>query len=414
MRLLEYQAKQQLASWGIPIPRGAVLFRAPQLASTIKKVGKFPVVLKVQVYAGGRGKAGGIVKVKNLAEAKKVVKELLAKRLVTPQTGAEGVAVKALLVEQGVTIRKEFYVSILLDRSKGVPTVVAAREGGVAIEELAKENPEAILKTPFDPLLGLLSYQARKIVAWLEIPAEHRVAAARQLVDLAKGFFALDASLVEVNPWALTQEYGMAALDAKVTLDDNGLFRHPEFASLKTADADTPMEARSREIGISYVALDGTIGCMVNGAGLAMGTMDLIKLHGGEPANFLDVGGGADVNQVREAFKLILADPKVKAVLVNIFGGIMKCDVIAQGIIEAARTIKIKVPLVVRLEGTNVEVGRKLLQRSGLGFITASDLDQAAEEVVKAAEKGNVIARTLSEAKGTKQSRSKNGSGASR
>ena len=385
MRLLEYQAKQQLASWGVPIPRGAVLFKAPQLASALKKIGKFPIVLKVQVYAGGRGKAGGIVKVKNLPDARRAVKELLAKRLVTPQTGPEGVAVKALLAEQGVKILKEFYVSILLDRSKGVPTVVAAREGGVTIEELATKNPDAILKTPFDPFLGLLSYQARKIVAWLGVPAEHREAAARQLAGLAKGFFALDASLIEVNPWALTQEYGMAALDAKVTLDDNALFRHPEFASLKTADADTPMEARSREIGISYVALDGAIGCMVNGAGLAMGTMDLIKLHGGAPANFLDVGGGADVNQVREAFKLILADKKVKAVLVNIFGGIMKCDVIAQGIIEAARTIKIKVPLVVRLEGTNVEAGRKLLQESALGCITASDLDQAAEEVVKAA-----------------------------
>ncbi len=386
MRFLEYQAKKYLASWGVPTPQGAVLFKAPQVAAAVKKAGKYPVVLKVQVYAGGRGKAGGIVKVKNLAEAKQTAKKLLGKRLVTAQTGPDGVPVKALLVEQGVTILKEFYVSVLLDRSKQLPIVVAAREGGVTIEELAKENPSAILKTPFDPLLGLQPYQARQIVAWLGIPADQQTAAVKQLLAIAKGFFSLDASLVEVNPWALTKEKGMVALDGKLTVDDNALYRHPDLLKLKTADADSPMEARSREIGISYVSLSGSIGCMVNGAGLAMATMDVIKLHGGEPANFLDVGGGADVNQVREAFKLILADSNVKAVLVNIFGGIMKCDVIAQGIVQAARTIKIKVPLVVRLEGTNVDAGRKILEESGLGFIMASTLDKAAAEAVKAAQ----------------------------
>ena len=385
MRFLEYQAKKYLASWGVSTPQGAVLFKAPQVASAVKKAGKYPVVLKAQVYAGGRGKAGGIVKVKNLAEAKRTAKELLGKRLVTAQTGPDGVPVKALLVEQGVTILKEFYVSVLLDRSKQLPIIVVAREGGVTIEELAKENPAAILKTPFDPLLGLQPYQARQVVAWLGIPADQQGAAVKQLLAIAKGFFSLDASLVEVNPWALTKEKGMVALDGKLTADDNALYRHEDLLKMKTADADSPMEARSREIGISYVSLSGSIGCMVNGAGLAMATMDVIKLHGGEPANFLDVGGGADVNQVREAFKLILADPNVKAVLVNIFGGIMKCDVIAQGIVQAARTIKIKVPLVVRLEGTNVDAGRKILEESRLGFITASNLDKAAAEAVKAA-----------------------------
>ena len=385
MRLLEYQAKKILSDWGVPIPSAAVLPRLSQLASVVKKVGKYPVVLKVQVYAGGRGKAGGIVKVKNLSEARRVAKGLLSRRLVTAQTGPEGVPVKALLIEQGVHIFKEFSLSILVDRARGLPIVVAAREGGMSIEELAKTNPEAILTTPFNPLLGLMPYQARRIVAWLSVPQEHRDQAVQQMVRLARGFFTTDASLVEINPWALTKEHGMVALDAKITVDDNAIFRQPELVKLKTADADSPMEAKSREIGINYVGLSGTIGCMVNGAGLAMATMDLIKLHGGDPANFLDVGGGADVNQVREAFKLIIADPKVKAILVNIFGGIMKCDVIAQGIVEATRTVKITIPLVVRLEGTNVEIGRSLLTGSKLGFITATDMDDAAEKVVAAA-----------------------------
>ncbi len=385
MRLLEWQAKKLLSSWGVPIPRGAGISRPAQLAAAAKKAGGFPVILKVQVYAGGRGKAGGIVKVTNLAKGKTVAKDLLAKRLVTPQTGPEGVPVKSLLVEQGLTIQKEFYVSILIDRSRQQPVVVAAREGGMAIEELAKEHPEAILTAPFDPFLGLLSHQARRIAGWLGVPAEHREPATRQLVKLAKSFFSTDASLVEVNPWALTKELGMTALDGKITVDDSSLFRYPDLEKIKTADADTPSEAKSRLIGINYVGLDGTIGCMVNGAGLAMATMDLIKLHGGDPANFLDVGGGADETQVQEAFKLILADKKVKAVLVNIFGGIMKCDVIAAGIIGAAKNMRIKVPLVVRLEGTNVESGRKMLKESGLGFLTATDMDDAAKKVVAAA-----------------------------
>ncbi len=385
MRLLEHQAKKLLSSWNIPIPRGAVITRPLQLSAAVRKAGGFPVILKVQVYAGGRGKAGGIQKVTNLAKGKTIAKDLLAKRLVTPQTGPEGVAVKSLLVEQGLDILKEFYVSVLIDRSRQVPVVVAAREGGMAIEELAKEHPESILTTPFDPFLGLLSHQARKIAGWLGVPPEHRETAARQLVKLAKGFFSTDATLVEVNPWALTKELGMTALDGKITVDDNALYRYPALEKIKTADADTPSEAKSRVIGINYVGLDGTIGCMVNGAGLAMATMDLIKLHGGDPANFLDVGGGADESQVREAFKLILADKKVKGVLVNIFGGIMKCDVIAAGIIQAAKSMRIQVPLVVRLEGTNLEQGRKMLKESGLGFLTAGDMDEAAKKVVQAA-----------------------------
>ena len=385
MRFLEYQAKQIFATWGIKTPTNALITKPEQATAACKKAGKFPLIFKVQVYAGGRGKAGGIVKVAAAPKAKQVAKDLLAKRLVTPQTGPEGVAVKSVLIEQGVAIRHEYYVSVLVDRSKGLPVVVASAEGGMAIEELAKERPEAIKTTPFDPLLGLMPFQARQIVAWLKIPVEHRDVAAQQLLLLAKGFFAVDATLVEVNPWALTEELGLAALDGKITVDDNALFRLPGLEKIKTADADTPSEAKSRVIGINYVGLDGTIGCMVNGAGLAMATMDLIKLHGGDPANFLDVGGGANATQVREAFKLILADKKVKAVLVNIFGGIMKCDVIAQGILSATQAVKIKVPLVVRLEGTNVEAGRKMLESSGLGLLTAKEMDEAAKKVVEAA-----------------------------
>ncbi len=385
MRLLEHQAKNLLASWGVPIPRNGLLPRPSQLSAAVRKAGGYPCVLKAQIYAGGRGKAGGIVRVKGPAEARAAAKKLLGSRLVTAQTGPQGERVGSLLAEEGVAILKELYVSVLIDRARQVPVVVASRQGGVSIEELAREHPEAILTTPFDPFLGLLPYQARRIVSWLEVPPEQRDAAAQHLRALAKGFFSTDASLVEVNPWALVQGQGMLALDAKITVDDNALYRLPELEKLKSADADTAIEAKARRIGISYVGLEGTIGCMVNGAGLAMATMDLIKLHGGEPANFLDVGGGADVTQVREAFKLIVADRKVRAVLVNIFGGIMKCDVIAAGLLSAAKTVRIQVPLVVRLEGTNVEAGRKMLQRSGLGLVSASDMDEAARKVVEAA-----------------------------
>ncbi|MBI3317839.1 MAG: ADP-forming succinate--CoA ligase subunit beta [Candidatus Omnitrophica bacterium] len=385
MRLLEAQAKKILSSRGIPVPAGVLVSSASQLPAALRRAKKFPLVLKAQVYAGGRGKAGGILKVKNAQEAKRAAQGLLGRRLVTPQTVSAGVPVKSLLIEEGLTLLKEFYVSLLIDRSQGVPVVIASKEGGMSIEELAKENPKAVLRFPVDPLLGLLPHQARRIAGRLEIPSEHRAGAESQLLHLAKAFFELDASLVEVNPWALTQEKGLLALDAKLTLDDNGLFRHPEFEKFKTADADSPMEKKSREIGVHYVGLKGNVGCMVNGAGLAMATMDLIKLHGGEPANFLDVGGGADVGQVREAFKLILADPQVKAVLVNIFGGIMKCDLIAQGIISATRSIRVKTPLVVRLEGTNVEEGRRLLSESGLGITSVSDLNEAARRAVEEA-----------------------------
>ncbi|MBI3322507.1 MAG: ADP-forming succinate--CoA ligase subunit beta [Candidatus Omnitrophica bacterium] len=393
MRLLEYQAKKLLAGWGVPIPGGALITRLSQVASAVRKTGpsaglragKYPVVLKAQVYTGGRGKAGGIVRAANLGQAKAAAKRLLGGKLVTAQTGPAGVPIKSLWVEESVQILQEYYISVLIDRSRQMPVVVASREGGMAIEELAKERPEAICTTPFDPLMGLLPHQARRIAGWLEIPREHREKAAQQLVRLARGFFAVDASLVEVNPWALLKDRGMTALDAKVTIDDSALYRRPEFEKIKTQDADSPSEAKSRMIGINYVGLDGSIGCMVNGAGLAMATMDLIKLHGGEPANFLDVGGGADETQVREAFKLILADRKVKAVLVNIFGGIMKCDVIASGIIQAAKSMKIKAPLVIRLEGTNVEQGRKMLEQAKLGLITAAGMDEAAKKVVEAA-----------------------------
>ncbi len=389
MRLHEFQAKALLAQYGIPVSPGVVVDSPRTITKALAKFKGRPCVVKAQVLAGGRGKAGGVRLTKTAKEARAAIQALLGTRLVTKQTGAQGELIRRLLVEPASTLQHEYYVSIVIDRSRECPVLLASREGGMEIEELAARAPDKILKEPIDPTIGLQPFQARKVIYALGLTdpklVEQGVAL---LLNLSRAFLALGASLVEINPLALTKERGLLAVDAKLTLDDSALPRHPEVAKWYDPRDQHPLEARARELGINYVGLDGTIGCMVNGAGLAMATMDIIKLHGGEPANFLDVGGGANVEQVREAFTLILGDTKVRAVLINIFGGIMQCDVIAQGILDAAKVVKPKVPLVVRLEGTRVQEGRALLAASKLAITSATTMEDAAEKAVRAAARG--------------------------
>ncbi len=387
MRLHEFQAKALFKSYDLPVPPGVVVDSPKGITKALTRVKARPCVVKAQVLAGGRGKAGGVRIAKTTQEARTAIEALLGSRLVTKQTGGVGELVRRVLVEPASTILHEYYVGLVIDRSRETPVLLCSREGGMEIEELAARAPEAILKEPLDVARGLQAFQARKVVYALGLTdpkvVEQGVALLRNLARLCLD---LGASLVEINPLALTKERGLVAIDAKLTLDDSALPRHPELAALNDPRDGSPLEARARKVGINYVGLDGTIGCMVNGAGLAMATMDIIKLHGGEPANFLDVGGGANVEQVREAFTLILGDAKVRAVLINIFGGIMKCDVIAQGILEAVKTIKPRVPLVVRLEGTHVQEGRSILAASKLAIRSATTMEDAAKQVVAAAQ----------------------------
>ncbi|OGX40059.1 MAG: succinate--CoA ligase subunit beta [Omnitrophica WOR_2 bacterium RIFCSPHIGHO2_02_FULL_68_15] len=387
MRLHEFQAKALFKSYDLPVPLGVVVESSKGTTKALAKIKTRPCVVKAQVLAGGRGKAGGVRLTKTTAEARAAIAALLGSRLVTKQTGGAGELVRRVLVEQAFTLQHEYYVGLVIDRSRETPVLLASREGGMEIEELAARAPEAILKEPLDVTRGLQAFQARKIIYALGLTDPKLVEQGVQLLrNLARLGLDLGASLVEINPLALTKERGLVAIDAKLTLDDSALPRHPELAALSDPRDGSPLEARARKVGIHYVGLDGTIGCMVNGAGLAMATMDIIKLHGGEPANFLDVGGGANVEQVREAFTLILGDAKVRAVLINIFGGIMQCDVIAQGILEAAKMVKPRVPLVVRLEGTRVQEGRTLLAASKLAIRSATTMEDAAKQVVAAAQ----------------------------
>jgi len=349
-----------------------------------KKFQESMLVVKAQVHAGGRGKAGGVKLVKKHSDVFGVAKEILGKRLVTPQTGKEGVLVRKILIEPAVDIDKELYAAITLDRVQGLPVLMISREGGVEIEELAKKHPEKILKIHFSPISGLPAFRARDAAFSLGLGSATALDLARVLQSLAKAFLESDASLVEINPLVIKPDGKVHLLDAKMTLDDNSLYRHPELAALRDPHEEDPRELEAAKWGLSYVGLEGSIGCMVNGAGLAMGTMDIIKFFGGSPANFLDVGGSATKEKVQEAFKLILSDKNVRAILVNIFGGIMRCDIIAQGIIDALKDIKMTVPLVVRLEGTKVEEGKRLLKESGVKLIAASSLDEAAKKVVEA------------------------------
>ncbi len=387
MNIHEYQAKEILRRFGVAVPKGRIAF-TPSEAESI--AGEFlnekdVCVVKAQIHAGGRGKAGGVKLVRSKAEAAEAAKTLLGSILVTHQTGPDGKEVKKVLVEEGCNIKRELYVGLVVDRGRGRVALMASSEGGVEIEEVAKRSPEKILKEFIDPVAGLMPYQARNIAFGLGLDKAQASKAVKFLTGLYNAFVCTDASMAEINPLVVTKEGDLLALDAKFGFDDNGLFRHKDIEEMRDLDEEDPKEIEASRYNLNYVALDGTIGCMVNGAGLAMATMDIIKLYGGSPANFLDVGGGASTEQVTAAFKILMADEKVKAVLVNIFGGIMRCDIIAHGIVAAAKEVGVKVPLVVRLQGTNVDEGRRILSESGLNIIAAEKMDEAAEKVVKAA-----------------------------
>jgi succinyl-CoA synthetase beta subunit len=385
VKLHEFQAKALFRAAGLPVPRGRAVDAAQDAAAAFGELAAPLAVVKAQIHAGGRGKAGGVRLVRSASDAATAAQALLGKPLVTHQTGPAGTVVRRVLVEEGTEIAHEAYAAVVLDRRLEVPVLMASAQGGMDIEEVAAKDPDAILREPVDPDTGLAPYRARRIAFRLGFPKDVATKAASVLTGIARVFLEQDASLVEVNPLVATKDGRVVCLDGKVTLDDNALFRHPQAAALHDPDEEDPIERRAREAGLSYVRLDGNIGCLVNGAGLAMATMDLVKLHGGEPANFLDVGGGATAQQVTTAFRIILEDPKVSAILVNIFGGILRCDVLAEGVVEAAKATELRVPLVVRLEGTNVERGREILRESGLRIRTATDLTDAAKKVVEAA-----------------------------
>jgi succinyl-CoA synthetase beta subunit len=381
MKIHEYQGKAILASAGVPVPKGKVAFTADEAVAAGKELG-FPVVVKAQIHAGGRGKGGGVKLAKSPADAEGIARKMLGSRLITHQTGPEGKTVLKVLVEEALHIKKEYYLGIVIDRSTQRPVFMASSEGGMEIEVVAAQNPDAIKKEYIDPRIGFQPYQARKLAFGIGIPSAAVNKAAQFFMALYQAFAAMDASLAEINPFLETEEGDYYALDAKMNFDDNALFRHPELMELRDFSEEEPLEIEASRHGLNYIKLDGTIGCMVNGAGLAMATMDIIKLAGGNPANFLDVGGGASEESVTNAFRILLSDPNVQAVLINIFGGIVRCDVIARGVIGAAKAVGVKVPLVVRLEGTNVEEGKKLLQESGLNLSLADGMQDAATKVV--------------------------------
>ncbi len=386
MKIHEYQAKEIFSRYGIPVPEGKPVSSPAEAAKAYKDLGSELCVVKAQIHAGGRGKGGGVKLVRSEAEARDAAEAIVSKPLVTHQTGPEGQPVKRLLVEKGASIAKEFYVGLAMDRKISMPVLMVSTEGGVEIEEVASKTPEKILKEPVDPGMGLLPFQARRLAFGLGLPGPAVPKAVKVMTGLAKAFVEKDCSLAEINPLILTKDDDIVALDAKMNFDSNALFRQGEVVEYRDLDEEDPREKEASDFGLSYISLDGNIGCLVNGAGLAMSTMDIIKLHGGEPANFLDVGGGATAEQVTQAFKIILTDEKVKAILVNIFGGIMRCDVIGEGIVAAAKEIGISVPLVVRLEGTKVEEGKKILAESGLNIIPADSMSDAAAKVVASLE----------------------------
>jgi len=392
MNIHEYQAKQLFDKFGVASPRGAVAETPEEALAAAEKLGGQGLVIKAQVHAGGRGKGtfkngfkGGVHLCNSASEAGQLASQMLGQVLVTHQTGEEGKLVRKVLVAESVDIARELYFAILMDRATARPVIIASQAGGMDIEEVAEHTPEKILREPVHQALGLQAYQARKLAQFLGLRGEQASAAAKLFTALYKLFLESDCSLVEVNPLVVTTDGKVLALDAKFNFDDNALYRHPDIAAMRDPEEEDPREVAASKFNLNYIGLDGNIACMVNGAGLAMATMDIIKHYGGAPANFLDVGGGASEDQVREAFKILVADPNVKAILVNIFGGIMKCDVIAQGVINAANSIEnLNVPLVVRLEGTNVDAGRKLLNESGLKLTAASDLADAAQKAVAA------------------------------
>ena len=384
MNIHEYQAKELFRQYGVRTLQGVVASNSDEAAKACKELGGKIWVVKAQVHAGGRGKGGGIVLCRSADEVYEAANNLIGKNLITPQTAKEGVEVRTIYIEEGCNISKELYLGIVLDREKELPVIMASTEGGVEIEEVASKNPGKILKVHVDPITGLGDWQARQIAFGLGLEGTQIKNCAKFMKSLYKLFVDLDCSIVEINPLVVNTDDEIIALDAKINFDSSGLFRHKEIEELRDTNEEEPLETRANKVGLNYIKLDGEIGCMVNGAGLAMATMDIIKLHGSEPANFLDVGGGADAKQVAEGFKVILSDPEVKAIFVNIFGGIMRCDFIAEGIITAAKEINMNVPLIVRLAGTNVELGKKMLSESGLDLISADDMDDGARKAIMA------------------------------
>jgi len=381
MKIHEYQAKAILARYGVPVPQGEVVFNANDAAAVARRLGG-TVVVKAQIHAGGRGKGGGVKVVKGPEEAQQAAQKMIGMDLVTHQTGPHGQKVQRVLVEQGLKIARELYLGLVLDRTTERPVVMASPDGGVEIEKVAEETPDRIFKEFVHPGIGLSAYQTRKLAFALGLQGPQVAQATKLMTAVYQAFVGTDASLVEINPLIVTEEGNLLALDAKMNFDDNALYRHADIKELRDLAEEDPLEIEASKYSLNYIKLDGTIGCMVNGAGLAMATMDIIKLAGGEPANFLDVGGGANAEQIRNAFKILMSDKNVRAVLINIFGGILRCDVLAEGVIAAVKELGVPVPIVIRMEGTNVEKGKQMLNESGLNFTTADDMREAAEKVV--------------------------------
>ncbi|MFB3854498.1 MAG: ADP-forming succinate--CoA ligase subunit beta [Vicinamibacterales bacterium] len=381
MKIHEYQAKAILARHGVPVPRGEVAYTAAEAAEIARRLGG-TVVVKAQIHAGGRGKGGGVKLARSSDEAESIARDMIGMRLITHQTGPDGRIVGRLLVEEGLEIEREFYLGIVIDRAAGRPVVMASPAGGMEIEKVAEETPELIFKEHIVPAVGFQPFQARKLAFALGLKGGAVGKAAKLMLGVWDAFVQSDASLVEINPLILTASGDLLALDAKMNLDDSALGRHPDIRELRDLNEEDPLEVEASKFSLNYIRLDGTIGCMVNGAGLAMATMDVIKLSGGEPANFLDVGGGANAEQIKNAFRILTSDTNVKAVLINIFGGILRCDVLAEGVIAAVRDLNVHVPIVIRMEGTNVEEGKRMLRESGLNFTTADNMDEAARRVV--------------------------------
>jgi succinyl-CoA synthetase beta subunit len=383
MKIHEYQAKELFKKYSVPVPEGGVAFKADEAVAVANKLANYPVVVKAQIHAGGRGKGGGVKLAQSADEVQSVAREIIGMKLVTPQTGADGRLVKKVLVEQGLNIEKELYLSIIPDRASAQIVVMASEAGGMDIEAVAAKTPEKIIKVPINPLLGIQAYHCRAVAFGLNLSPAVMKPFVAMLKKLYRLFVDYDCSLVEINPLVITAEEAVMALDAKVNFDDNALFKHPDIHEYRDIDEEDPLEVEASKFNLNYINLDGNVGNMVNGAGLAMATMDIIKQAGAEPANFLDVGGGASAEMVENGFRIILSDKNVKGILINIFGGILRCDVLANGVVEAAKNTGIKVPVVVRMEGTNVAEGRKILAESGLNLITAADLKDAAQKIAE-------------------------------
>ena len=385
MKIHEYQGKAILARYGVPVPRGEVAFNAAEAGEIAGRLGGQIVVVKAQIHAGGRGKGGGVKLARSADEAERIAGEMLGMTLVTHQTGPEGRVVSRVLVEEGLQMTRELYLSLVLDRASGKPVMMASAAGGMDIEEVAAATPEKIVKVFIEPGVGLVPFESRRIGFAIGLDGPQVGKAIKLMSSLYDAFVATDASLIEINPLVVTASGDLLALDAKVNFDDNALYRHPDLRDLRDLGEEDPLEIEASKFSLNYIHLDGNIGCMVNGAGLAMATMDIIKLAGGEPANFLDVGGGANAEQIRNAFKILMSDRNVRAVLINIFGGILRCDVLAQGVIAAVKDLSVAMPIVIRMEGTNVEEGKRMLQESGLNFTTADSMSEAASKVVELA-----------------------------